>query len=311
MGGNPGYRMITRNVIQHGADRMTEDIGVIVAALTPRGKKGDLDFGAAFELIDRLCAAGVRGIALFTAAGEYPAFSLEERTRLLYLAAKRSRAPLYAGAGSIGLDDSVSVARGAQRAGAEGVFLPPPHFFRYPQEEVREFYLQFARQMGGSIPTYLANTPAVTTAIAPETARGLLATGHFAGMVDPTADAARFAGLPVAYLSGDDANLVASRRGGAHGVLSSAACAIPEIVVALDGALRNGDGERQARLESMLQEFLGWADQFPFPVLVKVATGLRGVKMGTQSVPLSPGRQTKLAAFGDWFQGWLPGLKRL
>ena len=33
---------------------MTEDYGVIVAAPTPRGKKGDLDFGAAFELIDRL-----------------------------------------------------------------------------------------------------------------------------------------------------------------------------------------------------------------------------------------------------------------
>ena len=78
---------------------MTEDHGVIVAALTPRGKKGELDFGAAFELIDRLCAARVRGIALFTAAGEYPAFSLEERTRLLYLAVKRSRVPLYAGVG--------------------------------------------------------------------------------------------------------------------------------------------------------------------------------------------------------------------
>ena len=49
---------------------MTEDHGVIVAALTPRGKKGDLDFGAAFELIDHLCAARVRGIALFTAAGK-------------------------------------------------------------------------------------------------------------------------------------------------------------------------------------------------------------------------------------------------
>ena len=97
---------------------MTEDHGVIVAALTPRGQKGDLDFGAAFELIDHLCAAQVRGIALFTAAGEYPAFSLEERTRVLYLAAKRSRVPLYAGVGSIGLDDSLSLAREARRAGA-------------------------------------------------------------------------------------------------------------------------------------------------------------------------------------------------
>jgi 4-hydroxy-tetrahydrodipicolinate synthase len=290
---------------------MTEDHGVIVAALTPSGKKGDLDFGAAFELIDRLCAARVRGIALFTAAGEYPAFGPEERSRLLHLAVKRSRVPLYAGAGSMGLDDSLNLARGAQRAGAEAIFLPPPHFFRYPQEEIREFYLQFARQIGGGIPAYLANTPAVTTAIAPETAGALLATGHFAGIVDPAADAARFAAFPAAYLSGDDANMVESRRGGAHGVLSGAACAIPEIVVALDDALRNGNREREAHLESMLQEFLGWADRFPVPVLVKVAAGLRGLKMGTQSVPLSPGRQSQLDAFGVWFEGWLPALKRL
>ena len=109
---------------------MTEDHGVIAAALTPRGKKGDLDFGAAFELFDRLGAARVTAIALFTPAGEYPAFSLEERTRLLYLGAKRSRVPLYAGVGSIGLDDSLQLAREARRAGVAGVFLPPPISFR-------------------------------------------------------------------------------------------------------------------------------------------------------------------------------------
>ncbi len=290
---------------------MTEDHGVIVAALTPRGKKGDLDFGAAFELIDHLCAAGVRGIALFTAAGEYPAFSLEERTRLLYLAVKRSRVPLYAGVGSIGLDDSVTLAREGCRAGARGVLLPPPHFFPYPQEEIREFYLHFSRQMGSGIPAYLANTPSVTSAIVPETARELLATGHFAGIVDPAANAAFFAEFPAAYLSGDDSNLAASRRGGAHGVLSSAACAVPELVVALDGALRSGSTDSAARLERLLQEFLHWSGQFPFPVLVKVAASLRGIKLGAQSVPLSPGRQHKLDAFREWFQGWLPALKRL
>ena len=139
----------------------------------------------------------------------------------------------------------------------------------------------------------------------------MLATGHFAGIVDPAANAAFFSGFPVAYLSGDDANLAASRRGGAHGLLSSAACAVPELVVALDGAIQNGSPDRAAHLESMLQEFLSWTAQFPFPVLVKVAAGLRGVKLGAQSVPLSPGRQKKLDAFREWFQGWLPALKRL
>jgi 4-hydroxy-tetrahydrodipicolinate synthase len=290
---------------------MTEDHGVIVAALTPRGKKGDLDFGATFELIDHLCAAKVRGIAMFTAAGEYPAFSLEERTRLLYLAVKRSRVPLYAGVGSIGLDDSVNLAREACRAGARAVFLPPPHFFPYPQEEIREFYLHFARQLGRGIPAYLANTPKFTSAISPETARELLATGHFAGIEDPNASAALFAEFPIVYLSGDDVNLAASRRTGAHGLLSSAACAVPELVVALDRAIHDGSPDRAAHLESMLGEFLHWMEQFPIPVLVKVAAGLRGYKLGAQSVPLSPGRQHKLDAFREWFQGWVPALKRL
>src|SRR6185369_16791616 len=83
---------------------MTGFQGVHVAAITPRGKQGEIDLGASFELIDHLCAAGVRGIVLFSEAGEYPAFSVEERSRLVYLAAKRSRVPVLAGIGSATVD---------------------------------------------------------------------------------------------------------------------------------------------------------------------------------------------------------------
>jgi dihydrodipicolinate synthase/N-acetylneuraminate lyase len=93
--------------------------------------------------------------------------------------------------------------------------------------------------------------------------------------------------------------------------LSSAACAVPELVVALDAALHNGNQDHAAHLGGMLNEFLSWGGPFPFPVLVKVAASLRGFKLGAQSVPLSPGRQHKLDAFREWFQGWLPALKRL
>lgn len=187
---------------------MTEDAGVIVAALTPRGKKGDVDFGAAFEMIDHLCAARVRGIALFTATGEYPAYSLQERTRLVYLAAKRSRVPIFAGVGAISLDDSVTLAREALHGGAAGVFLPAPHFFPYPQAELREFYLQFTAQVRQGSQIWIANTPSVTSPIAPETALELLETGRFAGLADPGANAAFFANLPIAYLTSDDSAMV-------------------------------------------------------------------------------------------------------
>ena len=126
---------------------MTGFQGVNAAAITPRGKQGEIDLGAAFELIDHLCSAGVRGIVLFSGNGEYPAFTVEERSRLVYLAVKRSRVPVLVGVGSATVDLSVALAREAREAGAGGLLLPPPFFFRYEPDDVLEFYRRFTAQL--------------------------------------------------------------------------------------------------------------------------------------------------------------------
>jgi 4-hydroxy-tetrahydrodipicolinate synthase len=296
---------------------MTDDRGVIAAALTPRGQHGDVDFGASFELLDFLCAAGVSGIAMFAATGEYPSFTTDERTRLLYLAAKRSRIPLFAGVGSTGLDSSLTLARQARDAGAAGLLLPPAHFFRYPQEEIREFYLQFAAQVGKGAIIYLSNTPSVTSEIAVDTALELLATGCFAGIEEPGGNTESMARLQIAsrensfsVLTGDDASFASARTNGAHGAVSASACAVPELMVALARALVAGNAVQAGRLDRMLQEFLAWVDRFPQPVVLKVATGLRGVRLGPLAVPVAPERQRKLDEFREWFAGWLPAVKK-
>jgi dihydrodipicolinate synthase/N-acetylneuraminate lyase len=286
------------------------DLGVIAAALTPRGKRGDLDFGAAFELTDLLCAARVRGIVWFAPAGEYPAFPLEERTRLLYLAAKRSRVPLYAGVGAVSLDDSLYLAREALCAGVEDLVVPPPHFYQYRQEEIREFYLQFAAQLPSRSPVriYISNTPSVTSVIEPATAIELLATGRFAGMED--------ARRPVTadrhcWLATDEGTITSARCEGAHGIISAAASAAPELVCALDTALRCGNRDEAVRLDALLREFHGWMSQFAQPVVLKVAAELRGIKVGPLPVPVSAERLRVLDEFRDWFRNWLPGVKKL
>jgi 4-hydroxy-tetrahydrodipicolinate synthase len=290
---------------------MTEDHGVLVAALTPRGKRGELDFGAAFELIDYLCAARVQGIILFAAAGEYPAFGIEERTRLVRLAAKRSRVPLYAGAGAVSLDDSLCVAREAFSSNAAGVLLPPPHFYRYRQEEIRDFYLEFTAHSRQGTVTYISNTPSVTTPIDPETALDLLATGRFAGIEDSLPNAERFAKQPYCWLSGDDATAPQARSLGAHGIVSAAANAVPELVRSLDCAVRTGKREEAAGLDAMLQEFHAWTSRFAQPVILKVAAEMRGIKVGPLPVPVSAERGRLLDQFREWFRGWLPVMKKL
>ena len=298
---------------------MTDVSGVIASAITPRGKHGDVDFGATFEIVDYLCAAGVRGIALFGATGEYPALTFDERSRLIYLAVKRSRVPLLAGVGSATLDVSMALAREARDAGVAGLLLPPPHFFRYQQDDIREFYQQFAAHAGAGAATFLCNIPSLTSEIALETALDLLETGLFAGIEDASGDLKCFARLKAAadarsftLLVGNDGIFTRARSaGGCSGAISPAACAVPELMMALDRAIISGNRDAAARLDRMLQEFLGWIDRFPQPAAIKVAVGLRGLKTGPLPVPLPPEKQKKLDEFREWFQGWLPAMKKL
>lgn len=250
---------------------MKQGRGLIAAALTPRGKRGELNFGACFELLDHLSKAQVKGIALLTAAGEYPAFAIEERTRLIYLGVKRSRVPVLAGAGAEDLATAVGLAREALSAGAQGVVLPPPLLFTYPPADLREYYLQFAGQLGRGAEIWIDGAPV---------AAELMATGHFAGIV------------------------------GAGLTLSAEACAIPELLVAADCARRTGDTARHDSLTSLAKEFRDRANQFAPLVAIKVATGLRGIAMGSLPVPVAPETAPLLEEFRDWFRTWHPKVKK-
>jgi dihydrodipicolinate synthase/N-acetylneuraminate lyase len=305
---------------------MIEMRGMYVAAVTPRGREGDIDFGAVFEILDHLCAAGVDGIVLFGAAGEYPALEAQERSRLVYLAVKRSRVPVLVGVGSASLDASVALAREARDGGAAALLIPPPFFFRYQQDDLREFYNQFAAQVGEGTPLLVSNTPEFTSGIASTTALELLETGRYAGIEEAGSDLEAFACLKAVaaaqgfgLLAGNDRILTSARFGegggepGARpacGAISEAGCAIPELLMGLDRAMTAGDRETVARLDALLDEFLGWVEQFPRPLLIKEATGLRGLQTGPHSLPLAAAKEKKLEEFREWFAAWLPETKR-
>lgn len=283
--------------------------GVHAAAITPRGRNGDINFGAVFEIIDYLCAARVRGIALFTAWGEYPALAVDERARLTYLAVKRSRVAVLAGVGSATLDHSLELAREARAAGAAALLVPPPLYYHYDQDDILEYYTQFAAQMGSGTALVL------TGEIAPETAFRLLESGRFAGIEDgrgtmESLERLRGCAGARAVLAGDDRLLVYARSAGL-GVLSAAACAAPELTMALDSAIGAGDVVQIERLEAKRQELLGWLARFPLPVGVKTAVAARGIQTGPLPVPLSPGKQQSLEQFRAWFKSWLPAAKKL
>ena len=175
--------------------------------------------------------------------------------------------------------------------------------------DICEFFTQFASQLGSAPPIV------VTGEIAAETAGRLLASGRFAGIEDgggrmESIESLRACAEKCAVLCGDDRLLVQARSAGL-GVLSAAACAAPELTMALNAAIAAGEASAIARLEAGRQELLSWLDRFPVPVGIKTAVAARGIPTGELPVPLSLGKQQCLEQFRQWFKAWLPATAKL
>jgi 4-hydroxy-tetrahydrodipicolinate synthase len=292
--------------------------GVFVAAVTPhrQGDGYEADVGALLEMLDFLAAAGVNGVALLGSTGEFLHLTFDERVRMVQLAVKRSRVPVLAGVGHSTLDGAVALGREAMSAGAAGLLLMPPYFFRYSQDDIQEFYLQFAVAVGPAR-IFLYNVPFFTNEIAIQTAASLLATGNFSGIKDSSGEYGYFERLlalskdrAFTILVGNDRIYARARQAGAHGVVSGVACAVPELLVALNRAIDKKLNDEVKQLDARLQEFIAWHDRFPTPVAIKAAVRERGLKVGPFAIPLARQSEKCLAEFREWFKSWLPGVQR-
>jgi dihydrodipicolinate synthase/N-acetylneuraminate lyase len=285
--------------------------GVVAASLTPRrAGESKVDLAALLETVDFLCSAGVDGIVLFGSTGEFVHFEAADRARALSLAVKRSRCPVYANVSHSTLDGAMALADEAASAGAEGVLLMPPIYFRYDQETVRQYFLDFLDAIHGIVPAYLYNIPAFSTNIAIDTACSLIASGY-RGIKDSSGDPDYFASLVDAcgdlgarLIMGSERLYGRFRRVGASSIVSGIAAALPELLVGYDKALCDGDEQAIARLGACLEEFVVWCEEFPAPMIIREAALLRKVPAGAPASPLGPVLQGRLEEFRAWFPGW-------
>ncbi len=292
--------------------------GVIAAAVSPRrARENSIDLGATLELVDFLGERGCNGIALLGSTGEFVHFALDDRRHMVRFAAKRSRVPLLVNVSHSTLDGAVDLARDAAEDGIAGVMIMPPYYFRYEQPEIRAFLLQFAKEVDGGVPIYLYNIPFFTNPLEVETAVELLNTGLFAGIKDSSGDPAYLAALPrragdlpVRRFVGSEAIYTEARIGGASGIISGVASALPELLVAIDRAICTGDHERARALDRYIHELLAQMRSFPLPVAIIEALRVRKQKMGAFAGPMSEETNRRLSDFREWFVGWLPDVLR-
>jgi len=289
--------------------------GLYAAVPTPIHNDGRFD-EVTFDLVlDMVVRAGVHGVCVGGATGEYPHFDVEHRQTVIRRAAKRlpDQQVLLVGIGASSMPLAIDLGRTAFDAGARAVLLPMPWFFRYEQEDLQAYARHASRTLGA--PCLLYDLPDFTNGLAPETLMTLLSEEeHIVGIKDSSGRRQNLATFEEArgdlewtLLVGDDRLLHAGLQAGWDGGISGVAAFCPELVVALYRSVERQQHKEAARLQALLDELIMQISVFPTPWGIRFGLAARGLDTGPLPLPLSEHRKIQAQEFQNWFTRWLAG----
>jgi 4-hydroxy-tetrahydrodipicolinate synthase len=284
---------------------------VWAAMLTHRDPAGSVEREAAFRNAAFLAEAGMDGIVLNGATGEYTVTTPAEFRDLLTISteAVRGRCALGACIGAGSLEAAVDLGQAAFAAGISCVLLPPPHFFRYSQDDIASWSAEIANRLPG--PVLLYNLPQFTNELESATVQSLVATGsRIVGIKDSSGSLEILRSLTNSGLSGvkrfigNDVVLVrAFREGICDGVVSGVAGVLPELIsfLANESAVDQNDYDAAILL---LNEYIDQIQRFPVPWGLKWTAQYRGLASANFAQPQSTFRREQSAAFLEWLNRW-------
>jgi 4-hydroxy-2-oxoglutarate aldolase len=280
--------------------------GVLLPFTTPFGAGGEVDAAALRENIARWNGTGVAGYVALGSTGERA--HLDERERMEVVEAARACVPrelaFVVGVGEQGTRGTVAEARRVAAAGAEGLLVLTPHFYRaaMSQEALAEHFAAVAD--ASPVPLILYNIPQNTgVAVAPETVARLSGHANIVGIKDSSGDLVnlsetlRLAGgcrEEFAILVGHAGVFYASLCAGACGAILAAGCAAPRLCVRILEAFRAGDHALALELQGRLAP-LARAVTTRYGIGgLKAALDLAGYRGGAVRAPLrAPGDEAR------------------
>jgi 4-hydroxy-tetrahydrodipicolinate synthase len=283
--------------------------GLFAAVVTPTREDGRIDLETFDRVLEFLVAAGVTGVCLGGATGEYPHFETADRMTLIRRASARlpHDIPLLVGIGAPSIRLVLELGQCAMDAGSRALLLPMPMFFRYEQDDLAAFASEVARTLRA--PCLLYNLPSFTNGLSAETGLRLLETEEFiVGIKDSSGDADAMDAYSTArgrdawtLLVGDDRLLHRGLRAKWNGGISGVACFCPELLTGIYRNFTAGRVEESARQQALLDELIEHLAPFPTPWGIRIGLAARGIPTGPLPLPLTSQRRAQVDAFTAWF----------
>ncbi len=269
--------------------------GVIPPIATPLTPSEEVDVAGMRRLVDYLLGAGVHGLFVLGATGEFAYLRDRERVRAIEAAveAANGRVPVMAGISAVGTKQVIEHCIAARKAGADFVACMAPYYSTLKQPWIYEHFYAIACET--SAPLLLYNVPPVATPIDPETIARLAEIDNLVGMKD-SADIMhiqdvlfRTRGQNFRMLVGLEYHLVVGLMIGAAGGTPSPSNIWPQIYVEMYDNAGSGKIEEAFALQEKSNRFVDGLDAFPsWTSTVKAALHLMGICGPTVAAPAPP-----------------------
>jgi 4-hydroxy-tetrahydrodipicolinate synthase len=285
--------------------------GVYAAVLTPRDSNERVDTAALAALIRFQLSKGISSFALNGATGEFCLTKPEELRVVLQTVreASEDKARILCGVGATSIAVVKELAVISEEAGAVGLLLPMPYFFRYQQEDLDAFCRAAAEST--KLPILLYNLPQFSTGLEKETVRALIAQvpniigiKDSGGSLDILRDLTAHGGDACRIVGNDVALRGALREGVCDGVVSGIACVVPELIGKLYSQGGHAASPEFDESWRRLTEIARQLDAMPTPWALKWIAEARGVIHATFAQPTSVRRREQGEQLKTWFREW-------
>lgn len=261
----------------------------ITPAVTPLLPDGSIDEKSCRRLYDHLIEGGVDGILILGSIGEFFAFPLEERKKLIRIAveAVAGRVELIVGTTSMIFQEIVELSNEAYETGADSVMIIPPYYFHFNDAEVENYYDALAEALKGKF--YLYNFPdRMGYGISPEVVCRLAQKHpHLIGIKDTIAgvDHTREIIKQVKAVrpdfrvySGFDDNFLHNVLCGGDGCIAGLSNLYPRLTSAWVNAVNTGDMAQAMQIQQRIDRLMDiYGVGKPFVPFIKQAMHMKGI----------------------------------
>jgi dihydrodipicolinate synthase/N-acetylneuraminate lyase len=277
--------------------------GVIVPMLTPFTEAGDVNPAGIERLVEFLVERGVAGLFPLGTTGEGPLLSTKERfyAAEMTVAQARGRVPVIIHTGAISTQETIALTRHARDIGAQAAAVVPPYFYRLTDDALFDHFAAVARAVP-DFPIYLYDNPGVTPNVLTtslvlrlaDACPNILGLKDSSGSLDTLEAVNGLKNGEFNTASGPDALVLAGQAMGLDACVSGNANFMPELVVGIVDAVRQGNLAHARTLQRQLNQVRRILGDGRDLSLFKAVCARRNVPVGTDRSPLKPASESQV-----------------